>query len=293
MEGLYGKLYDKYTKLKAQKDNEKDQINYDQEEKYVDYVSVVDDLIAHLTSEKDRLSAEISELRQQVISIRSAKDEEQEKYERMLTEETQKNKELSEEIQRLQNRESISTTYDDTIGSPLSSGRTNSSTKRKRRRTSIHDPEVEVALDVGGQHDQNNHTSQRKSENALEKENMFVVAFNNATQPKCCRQRLGNSASASDPTICMFQELVECLLNLKFSIGTQSGDNTQITAVHESSGYSFNLGWVKNELGDEELMYRASSLGTFERVAPEWMRDVIVFSKSMCHVFFKRVSAIL
>nr|XP_043612931.1 uncharacterized protein LOC122584917 isoform X2 [Erigeron canadensis] len=293
MEGLYGKLYDKYTKLKAQKDNEKDQINYDQEEKFTDYVSAVDDLIAHLTSEKDRLSAEISDLRQQVITIRSAKDEEQEKYERMLIEESQKNKELSEEIHRLQNRESISTTYDDTIGSPLSSGRTNSSTKRKRRRTSIHDPEDEVALDVGGQHEQNNHTSPRKSENALEKENMFVVAFNNATQPKCCRQRLGDSASASDPTICMFQELVECLLNLKFSIGTQSGNNTQITAVHESSGYSFNLGWVKNELGDEELMYRASSLGTFERVAPEWMRDVIVFSKSMCHVFFKRVSAIL
>ncbi|KAH7560680.1 hypothetical protein JRO89_XS10G0070000 [Xanthoceras sorbifolium] len=50
----------------------------------------------------------------------------------------------------------------------------------------------------------------------------------------------------------------------------------------------------KSEAGEElELLYRVSSLGTFERVAPDWMRDVIVFSVSMCPMFFDRIGRVI
>ncbi|PWA39767.1 hypothetical protein CTI12_AA567870 [Artemisia annua] len=204
------------------------------------------------------------------------------------------NKELLEEIERLQKKGSHFSSSDDLLaieqvsGSPLSSGRSNTSSRRKRRRNGV--KEVEVSPSVGSQHD---HILPEQSVNTLDKENIFSGPFSHANQPTCCRQRLDPSVNASDSRICMFQELVECLLDLKFSIPTQTDDNVIISAVHESSGYSFSLGWVKNSEGEEELMYRVSSLGTFERVAPEWMRDVMLFSKSMCTVFFNRVSGIV
>ncbi|KAI3795854.1 hypothetical protein L1987_38514 [Smallanthus sonchifolius] len=269
MEALYSKLYDKYTKLKAKKASEIEQLSLDQEEKFKTYVSAADELIGYLTSEKDKLYAQICDLRQEVASIRSAKDEEQLKYEKMLIEENQKNKQLSEEIEKLQRKEFDSSNKQSSRSPLLSSNST------KRKRLMMHESEV------------------------AGEDNIFSgVFYNDATQPKCCRPRLGstvNAASDSSSNCCMFQELVECLVDLKFSVGTPSDDNTQITAVHESSGYSFNLGWVKKNggPGEEEtmMMYRVSSLGTFERVAPEWMRDVMLFSKSMLGIFFKRLSA--
>lgn len=57
------------------------------------------------------------------------------------------------------------------------------------------------------------------------------------------------------------------------------------------TGYSFSLTWSNGEVsGEVELMYRVQSLGTYERVAPEWMREVIKFSTSMCPVFFNRIT---
>ncbi|GKC32942.1 hypothetical protein Tco_1040236 [Tanacetum coccineum] len=290
METLYSKLYNKYTILKSKKDSEFEQLNLDQEEKFKSYVSEADALINYLISEKDKLHEEIAIF----FICRDAKDKEQEKYEKILTEENQKNKELLEEIERLHKKGSHSSSSGDLLaiehvsGSPLSSGRTKTSTNRKRRRNGV--KEVEVSPSVGGQHD---HTLSGQSVNTLDEENIFSGPFSNANQPTCCRQRLDPSVNASDSRICMFQELVECLLDLKFSVPTQTDDNIIISAVHESSGYSFSLGWVKNTAGEEELMYRVSSLGTFERVAPEWMRDVMLFSKSMCRVFFNRVSGIV
>ncbi|KAM0000099.1 hypothetical protein Hdeb2414_s0023g00625751 [Helianthus debilis subsp. tardiflorus] len=269
MEAIYSKLYDKYTKLKVKKASEAEQLSLDQEEKFKTYVSAADELIGYLTNEKDTLHAQLGELRQEIASIRSAKDEEQQKYEKMLLEENEKNKQLSEEIERLQRKELDSSD----IQSPRSPLSNSNSTKRKR--STIHENEVEV----------------------VDKDNLISGVFHNdATQAKCCRPRLGgtgDAASDSSSNCCMFQELVECLVDLKFSVGTSSDDTTQITAVHESSGYTFSLGWVKdNGPGEEEMMmiYRVSTLGTFERVAPEWMRDVILFSKSMLRTFFTRLS---
>lgn len=59
------------------------------------------------------------------------------------------------------------------------------------------------------------------------------------------------------------------------------------------AGYSFSLTWTNNSCGEGELVYHLSSLGTFERVAPEWMRETMMFSTSMCPVFFERVSRVI
>ncbi|PWA51753.1 hypothetical protein CTI12_AA460220 [Artemisia annua] len=216
MEALYSKLYDKYTNLKSRKVSEFDHLSFDQEQKFKTYCSAADDLIGHLKSENESLCEQISDLRHQLASIISAKDEEQEKYEKMLTEENRKNKELSEEIEELHRKELHYSSNNDMSGSPLSSDRDNNSTMRKRRRN----VEKEVDLGVGGQHE---HASPGRSENT--------------SQAKCCRRRLEGSVNGSDNTICLFQELVESLLDLKFSIATQTDENIQIIAVHESSGY--------------------------------------------------------
>ncbi|CAH1435959.1 unnamed protein product [Lactuca virosa] len=253
MEALYSKLYDKYTRLKTHKASEIEHYNFDQEQKFKTYVSAADELIDHLQNEKDTLDAQVNELRNELASIRSAKDEEQKKYEHMLLKENLKIKELSEELERMNRREIHSNTNNEIVPikqmstSPLSSIKTNKSSMRKRLRSSI---------------DEHENTSQEESQNDLVKENMFLGAIHDANQPKCCRRRLGNSVNGSDP-------------------------------IHDSSGYTFNLGYVKNASGEEELMYKVSSLGTFERVAPEWMRDVMLFSKSMSRIFFKKVSAIM
>ncbi|XP_023729293.1 uncharacterized protein LOC111876970 [Lactuca sativa] len=283
MEALYSKLYEKYTRVKTHKASEIEHYNFDQEQKFKTYVSAADELIDHLQNEKDTLDAQVNELRNELASIRSAKDEEQKKYEHMLLKENLKIKELSEELERMNRREFHSNTNNEIVPikqmstSPLSSIKTNKSSMRKRLRSSI---------------DEHENTSQEESQNDLVKENMFLGAIDDVNQPKCCRRRLGNSVNGSDPSMCMFQELVESLLDLKFSVSTQN-DDTLMTAVHDSSGYTFNLGYVKNALGEEELMYKVSSLGTFERVAPEWMREVMLFSKSMSRIFFKKVSAIM
>lgn len=57
------------------------------------------------------------------------------------------------------------------------------------------------------------------------------------------------------------------------------------------TGYSFSLTWDDEKAsGEVELMYTVQSLGTYERVAPEWMREIIKFSPSMCPVFFNRIA---
>ncbi|KDO41155.1 hypothetical protein CISIN_1g034845mg [Citrus sinensis] len=67
-----------------------------------------------------------------------------------------------------------------------------------------------------------------------------------------------------------------------------------VSALHQSTGYSFSLTWVKSKDGEEfELLYRVLSLGTLERVALGWMMDEIMFSTSMCPIFFERISRVI
>ncbi|KAK1291605.1 hypothetical protein QJS10_CPB17g02499 [Acorus calamus] len=90
-----------------------------------------------------------------------------------------------------------------------------------------------------------------------------------------------------------FQALLECLIGMKVSINSRA-EGLGVSILHQPSGYSFSLTWVKNASGGEdELLYRVDSLGTLERIASEWMRDDVMFSTTMCPMFFKKLSRIV
>ncbi|CAJ1961814.1 unnamed protein product [Sphenostylis stenocarpa] len=75
----------------------------------------------------------------------------------------------------------------------------------------------------------------------------------------------------------LIQVLFEYALGMKLSTYNQTG-RICLSALHQSSGYSLRLSWISKSPEEEaELMYHTLSLGTFERVAPEWMREDPMF----------------
>ncbi|XP_059665352.1 uncharacterized protein LOC132311465 [Cornus florida] len=308
MEALYAKLYEKYSRLKTKKWSEVDEINREQEVKFMNYVSAADELIAHLRNENERLRVQVNDLTNEVASIRSTKHEQFTEYQRLSMEEKQKNKELLEEIERLRNLQreglccsvkdgriengQLNTSGGSQVGLEAFNGLTKSMTRKRSRHPGI---ETEVSVCPSAS-DQLENALVIGSANDLSKQTMPSGAPLNIHQPECCRRKIDSSGSGADVTVsanCVFQDLVECLVGMKLSTVIQA-DEICISALHQSTGYSFSLTWVNKSDGEEtELLYRVLSLGTFERVAPEWMREVLMFSTGMCPVFFERISRII
>ncbi|KAK4279956.1 hypothetical protein QN277_011649 [Acacia crassicarpa] len=290
MEALYSKLYDKYSKLKAKKLSEFDQINKSQEVKFMNFMSAADELMEHLKSENNQLHEKVNDLRSEVASIRLAKDKEVADYQRLVMEASKKNDALIEEIGKFQklhqdgnsgNLKQNNNKTDDEIRSM-----SNTSSIRKTRKRTRNDASKE---------------RDRSTPCRIVEENS--VAQDSAAQNLC-------NETAIDELICgsgardqsgvnllernwLVQALFEHVLGMKLSTDYQT-ERVCISALHQSSGYSFRLTWVSKAPGDEaELLYHALSLGTFERVAPEWMREDIMFSTSMCPIFFERVSRVI
>ncbi|GFZ20715.1 similar to ALBINA 1 [Actinidia rufa] len=294
MEALYSKLYNKYAKLKTKQESESDKINREQEVKFTKYASAADEMVEHLRNENDRLKAEISNLRSEVASISK------EWFISIA------GKQLSEEIQRLKNLQGEGlfcnlredhTKYREpnTSGSSqVESSMLNDSDVNVRRKRSRH---YGTTADITGMpctDDQLEHTPVRESnlsKQIVSSETGLVI-----DEPECCRRKIGLSGGGADitgPPNCMFQDLIECLVGMKLSTVAQT-DGICISAVHQSSGYSFSLTRVNKVGRDEaELLYRVLSLGTFERLAPEWMREVMMFSMRMCPIFFQRLSRVI
>uniref|UniRef100_A0A7C9ANQ4 DUF7806 domain-containing protein n=1 Tax=Opuntia streptacantha TaxID=393608 RepID=A0A7C9ANQ4_OPUST len=318
MEALYIKLYEKYSKLKASKDAELDKINQDQEVKFVEFVSAAETLIEHLTTENKRLRQNIDELRDEVRSQRAAKDQQFDEFQERLVEEKQKNQKLSAEVEQLRNMQHEGIIHSDRIGqqevqhvnnvecSPRVSGdQLNESPRRMTRKRAN-----ETSLHVSG--DQLSESSMRMTRKQARLFAATGSAVNGSaasahvqlstgrglleghpkrivSNPACCRANIDSGA----PPTCLFQNLVECLIGLRVSIVDQP-EGRCIHAMHQSSGYSFSLTWMNKAAPYEgELLYTVSSLGTFAQVAPEWMREVIIFSMSMCPIFFERVSRVI
>ncbi|XP_015573719.1 uncharacterized protein LOC8276010 [Ricinus communis] len=346
MEALYAKLYNKYDALKKKRISELDEISKDQEVNFLNYVSAAEELIQHLKNENNSLSAQVSELRSKVASISSTKDEECARYQKQLMEESQKNKVLYEEVERLQKLQeqfSFSSKHgtDDnkqlkmlqiahvTSGEVISESTRRMTIKRSREasaekegfitpdrsnqddllvRESAKDPsavrrrsgEAGVESDDFISPDQSNRddVSLRVSANDPSRLTVSSGDLGNEQEPACCGRTVGRSGGGgfvtdNGSTNCQFQALIECLLGMKLSTANQT-EEICVSALHQSSGYSFSLTWVKKAAGQEpELLYRPSTLGTFERVAPEWMRSVIKFSTSMCPIFFERVASVI
>ncbi|CAN6885103.1 hypothetical protein Bca4012_073538 [Brassica carinata] len=268
MEALYAKLYNKYTTLKERKFSELDEVNKKQEEKFLRFVDASEALTQHLRSEDQNSKEIIRRMRDEITEIRSARHEERLEFQNRLAEEERKNKALSEQVEKL--KELISE------GVPQSGRKQKTPQVRsmgKRRRLTEDDM---VETDMVSPHVSIPHESTT--------ETLLV------SQPQCSKiADVGSSSSAGSP----FQALSEQLTGMKLSTNNE-GERVCIIASHPSSGLSFSLTLVDNSTGEEaELLYNVVSLGTFERVVPNWMRDVIKFNTSMTPLFFERVSRVI
>ncbi|KAJ0264540.1 Titan9 [Hirschfeldia incana] len=297
MEALYAKLYDKYTTLKKNKFSELDEVCREQEEKFLNCVTASEALIEHLRSENQDVKATLETLRDEITELRSTRDKERLEYQKRLVEEERKNKALSEQVVKLkelisegdQSRTKRKTPESPQVTTRSMSKRmkqtedivetdTVSPTRSLRKRSRQQQTEGMVETDVASPH----HNSTRQKSTT---ETLLV------SQPQCCKTTdVGSSNSAG----CPFHALGEHLTGMKLSTSDE-GERVCIVASHPSSGLSFTLTWVNNSTGEEEdeLLYKVESLGTFQRVVPEWMRDVIKFSTSMIPVFFQRVSRVI
>lgn len=306
MESLYKKLYDKYDKLKKKKFSELDNLNKEQELKFTTYVNAADKYIEFLRSENEKLCAQVNNLKSEVDSIRSTSNEQCLHYQKLLMEENQKNKALSEEVETLQKllqEGTASSSKDDNNdnmqlytpeGAQPTSGNQSKEKTRKRRRKFGSESESECMITASsrGQDD----AIEGQSAKDLSKENVSWGALLNEQLPECCKRTIDTSGGGehdSGPANCLFQALIEYLFGMKLSPYHES-EGRCVSALHQSTGYSFSLTWVKSKDGEEfELLYRVLSLGTLERVALGWMMDEIMFSTSMCPIFFERISGVI
>ncbi|XP_009626015.1 uncharacterized protein [Nicotiana tomentosiformis] len=293
MEALYSKLYSKYTKLKKEKDTDMENLNMEQELKFVNYVAAAEQLIEFVRSENDRLREQVNALRSEMASMRVAKDDEKIQYQKLLMEDNLKIKELSDEIQRLQQHDREGSGFHAstdkgesrqiiTVGDSLPDALDGSTiANKKRRRQSL--PSIQDAVSL---------SPREELPTGLAQPSTSSYRY---TEPACCRRNAdisGDGAADISPTKCIFQDVFQWLLGMKFSTVTEN-EELCISALHESSGLSFSLTLIKNASEELELVYRMLSLGTCERVAPEWMRDTIMFGPNMCPVFFERVSRVI
>ncbi|XP_073281465.1 uncharacterized protein [Primulina huaijiensis] len=330
MEAIYAKLYSKYSKLKKEKQSPLDKLNREQELKFMNYVAAADEMIEYLKSENDKLHEQIDDLKSEnhnlrgqvddlksgLADTRSSSDEQHIQCQKLLMEENQKkpnytvtnpgkwklsfnlnmlgysktvDKELSKEISKLWklelqecsncpvNQEIESeqlTSHQDSAAEGTSSKYVlRSAKKRKLERIT----EGTANAHVDGEHGRPTDCAPL------------------SIQQRACQMKInspGGDATDSNAVYCLFQCLVESVHGMKFSPHKQSS-RPCIQALHQSSGYSFSLTWVPNTHGEAELVYRVLSLGTFEKVAPEWMREMLMFSTSMCNIFFERLSRVI
>ncbi|XP_019456102.1 PREDICTED: uncharacterized protein LOC109356923 [Lupinus angustifolius] len=332
MEALYLKLHDRYTKLKTKKLSELDQLSKEQEVKFMNYLTASEELIEHLKSENDKLHEELNELRSEVGSIRIAKDKQVAEYQKLLMEESKKNEALSEEVEKLRKLQLEITSGDLNNNSKIMAAdhqlraTSNSSSRKMTRKRMLQEGTSGNLNDNSMVIAENDHfgsisntpsrrmTRSRRKQDEQEKEARFIISYENSEGSAVARQSTENvskdTTSAKLLEFCteandqsglqktdncnwLIQALFEYALGMKLSTDHQT-EQICLSALHQSSGYSFSLTWIcKSPEEEAELLYHVQSLGTFERVAPEWMREDIMFSPTMCPIFFERVSRVI
>ncbi|XP_004293157.1 PREDICTED: uncharacterized protein LOC101314727 [Fragaria vesca subsp. vesca] len=304
MDALYSKLYHRFSQFKTEKFSELDEKNKVQEDKFLNFIQVAEEYRQHVESENERLHSQLNELRSELASLRSAKDEQFNEYQKLLMEENKKNKELSEELRKLQkmrqaetfSRMKDSNTDNDELcmsGGDEVSGEVGNSTRRRdtnkrKRRSGSETGDMDMPSRIHEDSVLRSESAKDLHKETMHREYLVISRKTNVNfQSQCCRNLEESGGSVTGTSNCLFQELTEHLWGLKFSILDQT-EETCIKAVHQSSGYSFTLTWVNRATGNQEILYRFLSLGTFERVAPEWMDDELLFSKTMLPIFFER-----
>ncbi|KAI4352300.1 hypothetical protein L6164_006565 [Bauhinia variegata] len=301
LEALYSKLYDKYAKIKNKKITEFDQQNKEQEEKFTNFVSAAEELIEHLKNENDQLRGQINDLRSEVASIRLAKDDQIADYQRLLMEESKKYEALSEEVEKfrkLHREGSLGNSKNNNDNIPednqFMANSISPSRRVTRKRSRLDSPEnqgrSEFTSEFGG-NSEDDSVVRESSQNLLKETTSGELECHTKSNDQSGVVLEKNGSVLSDNRL--IQALFEYVLGMKLSTDSQTG-RMSISALHQSSGYSFSLTWIsKVDEEEAELLYHALSLGTFERVAPQWMREDIMFSSNMCSIFFERVSSVI
>ncbi|CAK7331142.1 unnamed protein product [Dovyalis caffra] len=342
--------------------SEFDELNKDQEVKFLNYISVAEEMIQHLKDENDRLRKQANDLRSEVASIRhafptvlskSTKDEQCAEYQKLLMEENQKNKMLNEEVEKLQRQLQYGLSCYSKDGNSVQLNMfataqvtpeeisTDSTRSRVRKRSREVRERIEEDI-THGCNDIEGESAKRSSKGTVS-----CGDLPNDQQLESCERTAyrsdGGIVADGGPANVQFQALLEYLVGMKLSAVNQT-DEVCISALHQSSviirkfefpsrrlydlfgywlaggcnsslqnligssvvlmaaalmfvsltGYSFTLTWVKKEAEEEpELLYRVLTLGTFERIAPEWMRSVLMFSMRMWPIFFERVACVI
>nr|XP_018678947.1 PREDICTED: uncharacterized protein LOC103978562 isoform X1 [Musa acuminata subsp. malaccensis]XP_018678948.1 PREDICTED: uncharacterized protein LOC103978562 isoform X1 [Musa acuminata subsp. malaccensis] len=269
MESLNTKLYEKYKKLKKRKFFEEEGWNDTKDADLRSYQSAVEDLIEELKNTNERLRAKLYSIQEQSAEC-----------EKLLLEESKKSaKELSDEVGRLQNRLAEQNDINDNslLTSPC--------------------PIPGISFTEMPKSSSTQKTPYLCEENGTQNQEVVFLTDDSYKVenkvPDCCRKHLAGSSDASeDFSNCVFQTLTNFLVGMDFSVDNQA-ESLCLLVVHKRSGYSFSLTWIQHEGGEGELMYHVSSLGTLERVAVDWMKDDMMFSTAMCHVFFERVSRVV
>eukprot|EP01018_Ginkgo_biloba_P002050 Gb_17717 [translate_table: standard] len=87
--------------------------------------------------------------------------------------------------------------------------------------------------------------------------------------------------------------LLQCIVGFRVTVADK-GKSSQLLFLHHSSGFSFKLkclltGKNLNTEEDGELLYNVVSLGTLHKIAPEWMKEELIFSITQVNVFFERI----
>ncbi|KAL9234805.1 hypothetical protein vseg_009631 [Gypsophila vaccaria] len=287
MEALYMKLYEKYSKLKNAKESEMDQINRDQEAKFMEFVSAAESMIKHLTAENNRLTEDLDELRNEIASQRNAKDQEILDFQQRWIEGKQKIRQLSAELEQLRNlqQEMISSRNrsdqsEERVNggwrSPtVSCSQTDESLMRMTRKRARLFQETNLVT---------NSPTVGHVEQSMQKDLSTDESKRDNSKAECCQGIVVDGGAYK----CMFHVLFECLIGMKLSISDQPDENC-IRFAHQSSGYSFSLTW----LNEGELMYDVISIGTLANVGHEWMKDTLRFGMNMCPVFFERLSRVI
>ncbi|RDX72539.1 hypothetical protein CR513_47969, partial [Mucuna pruriens] len=305
MEILYTKLYDKYTKLKTKKLSDLDHVNKEQEVKFMNCMSAAEELIEHLKSQNEELHEQVNELRTELASLRhivalnfrTAKDKQVADYQRLLLVESEKSETLdhdalSEEVEKLQMLPREGTSYDlnnntkiMTVDDQFKANSNSSSIRMTRKRTRQNALEKEARF-ISYENDEGNSVERNSTQNACKETASGKLL-------ECCTKandQSGIDLQESGRGNWLIQVLFEYALGMKLSTDYQTGQIC-LSALHQSSGYSFSLSWISKSPGEEaEVLYHVLSLGTFERVAPEWMREDIMFSPTMCPIFFERLN---
>ncbi|XP_068662013.1 uncharacterized protein [Aristolochia californica] len=270
MELHYSKLNDKYMKLKAEKESAQEELFQDLNGNYMKYISVAQEEIENLKNKNKRLIVELNDLKYQTAS-NGSKISESIDYKKLLMDEKEKTKMLLEEVEKLRNNNSSQLQTPLGVQNVTSQDFSAVSTRDLAAKPST-DIQIEVSV-----------------VQALE-------SCSRAIQPSSIAG--GDSTASGDDTRhadCLFQTLLECLIGMKCSRESQE-DGLSLSVLDQSSGYSFTLTPLGNtaiEGEDAELLYHVLSLGTYERVAPAWMREDIIFTMRMCRIFFQRISQVI